>query len=143
MGAGRPVEYNAEFVENAKKYIASCKDKDRKNGKPTVNIPTKGGLAVHLGVARETLYDWAGKYPEFSDVMEDLSAEQEKRLINNGLSGTYNPTIAKVLLTKHGYREGQELTGKDGEKLDLGVVVLPKRDESTLETTTEAGTGTE
>ncbi len=37
--------------------------------------------------------------------------------MNNGLSGDYNPTIAKVLLTKHGYREGIEATGKDGEKL--------------------------
>ena len=36
------------------------------------------------------------------------------------------------MLTKHGYSDKQELMGKDGEKLELGVVILPKRDESTL-----------
>ena len=30
-----------------------------------------------------------------------------------GLQGSYNPTIAKVLLTKHGYREGTDITTND------------------------------
>lgn len=114
---GRPLEYNIEFVDKAREYLESCKDQempaDTENGirsRLVVKIPTKGGLARYLGVARETLYDWASKYPEFSDIMEDLGAEQEERLINNGLSGTYNQTITKVLITKHGYREGVDNT---------------------------------
>jgi len=124
MKVGRPLEYNQEYVENAKKYLESCIDRpaDKDSDiKASVKIPTKGGLARYLGVARETLYDWASKYKEFSDIMEDLGAEQEDRLINNGLSGSYNPTISKVLLTKHGYREGIDQTTNDK---DLPIPIL-------------------
>ena len=40
-------------------------------------------------------------------------------LINKGLSGDHNPTIAKVLLTEHGYREGTELSGEGGKPLTI------------------------
>ena len=72
---------------------------------------------MHLGISRATVYDWKEKYPEFSDIIEKLQSVQADRLLLNGLSGDYNPVIAKVLLTKHGYREGIEQTGKDGKDL--------------------------
>lgn len=119
---GRPIEYNEQILEKAREYLTNCEDKEIEKGtdeKPIysikVKLPTKGGLAVYLGVARDTLYDWANKYEEFSYIMEQLSAEQEDKLINNGLSGDYNPTIAKVLLTKHGYREGIDNTSNGKE----------------------------
>ena len=124
MKAGRPLEYSQEYIDNARVYLDSCIDTfaDKESDiKASVKIPTKGGLAVHLGVARETLYDWSRKYPEFSDIMEQLGAIQEERLINNGLSGSYNSTIAKVLLTKHGYREGIDQTTNDK---DLPIPIL-------------------
>ena len=125
MTAGRPTEYTPDIVLKAQEYLNSCVDQieeyhstrgmksDTYNRLVKVRLPTKGGLAIHLGVSRETLYDWARKYPEFSDIMEALGAIQEDRLLNNGLSGDYNPTIAKVLLTKHGYREGIDQTTND------------------------------
>lgn len=122
MGAGRPPTYSEEILIKAKEYLDSCIDEEKQvvkqssekyemfDNKLKVKIPTKGGLAVHLGVSRETLYAWAKEYPEFSDIMEQMGAIQEERLINNGLSGDYNSTISKVLLTKHGYREGIDQT---------------------------------
>lgn len=123
---GRPTEYNETFLQKAREYLATCEDTEieRENGDKTVyslkvKLPTKGGLALYLGIARDTLYDWSSKYPEFSDIMEALSAEQEDKLINSGLSGDYNPTIAKVLLTKHGYSDKQEVdVTTKGEKLN-------------------------
>ena len=121
----RPIEYNQSYIAKAKEYLNLCVDEEIQvvkqssdkyemyDNKLKVKLPTKGGLAVYLGVARETLYDWASKYDEFSDIMEELGAIQEERLINNGISGDYNPTIAKVLLTKHGYREGIDQTTND------------------------------
>lgn len=138
--AGRPTEYNDQILVRARDYLRQCEDTDRevdeemeaqphggslkrnRESKLNVKIPTKGGLARYLGVHRDTLYEWSKVHSEFSDVMDELGAEQEDRLINKGLSGDYNPTIAKVLLTKHGYREGIDQTTNDKD--------LPKPDPS-------------
>lgn len=116
MTAGRPTVYNEELLEKAREYLTLCKDieEDKENKiKASVKLPTKGGLAVHLDVSRETLYAWSKEHKAFSDIMERLGAIQEDRLLNKGLSGDYSPIIAKVLLTKHGYREGIDNTTND------------------------------
>lgn len=135
MPAGRPTEYNEEILTKAQEYLDECKDKEdefhKTRGEKSdgyerlvkVQLPTIGGLAKHLGISRETVRVWASdeNKKEFSAIIEQLQAEQEDRLINNGLSGNYNPTIAKVLLTKHGYREGVDQTTNDK---DLPTPVL-------------------
>lgn len=120
----RPVEYSQEYVENTKNYLESCIDTpaDRESDiKASVKIPTIEGLAVYLGINKDTVYDWEKKYDEFSVVISKLRGQQADRLINNGLSGSYNSTIAKVLLTKHGYREGIDQTTNDK---DLPIPIL-------------------
>ena len=126
---GRPTEYSEEIGIKARKYLNTCNDeytefhKTRSDGSNSferivnVKIPTIEGLALAIGINRDTVYDWKSKYLDFSDIIDELMALQADRLLNSGLSGAYNPTIAKVLLTKHGYREGLENTGKDGKDL--------------------------
>lgn len=119
-GAGRPTEYNEEILVKAKEYILSCEDEEKQVGlqvKLKVKIPTIEGLALFLKINRDTVYDWEKKYPKFSDIIGELRAKQADRLLNNGLSGDYNPTIAKVLLAKHGYRDEQGLVGAEGKNL--------------------------
>lgn len=128
---GRPLTYSKAIISKAKEYINNCEDEEyeriKTNGtasttyelKLKVKLPTIEGMALYLGVRRETLYDWENKYEEFSNIIDKLRQKQADTLISKGLSGDYNPTIAKVLLTKHGYREGVEQTGKDGENLLL------------------------
>jgi hypothetical protein len=134
----RPLEYSEEHLNKAREYLEQCKDTSivDSNGFETsrlkVNMPSKGGLAVHLNVARETLYDWASKYPEFSDIMEQMGAIQEARLLSNGLAGTYNSTIAKVLLTKHGYREGIDQTTNDKD-LPTPIAAVNRPDQNATE----------
>jgi hypothetical protein len=103
MAAGRPSPYDASKVaKEVTKYIAECKGNQY--------LPTIEGLAVHLCVARSTLYLWAAEHPEFSDIFEQLKAVQASMLIQNGLKGEYNATITKLMLTKHDYVERQDVT---------------------------------
>lgn len=82
-----------------------------------VELPSVAGLAVFLGVARSTVYAWKDDETElgkqFSDILERILAEQEKRLVNNGLSGVYNANIAKLALGKHGYTDKTDVTSGD------------------------------
>lgn len=139
---GRPTILTDELKANARAYILQCEDEETEYHKTRgeksdsfervirVKIPSIEGLALHLRVARSMIYEWEKIDEEFSDIIDELRAKQAKMLIENGLGGTYNPTIAKVLLTKHGYREGQELTGKDGK--DLVPEPLSKEKEEEL-----------
>lgn len=123
MTAGRPKEYNENIPVLAAEYLASAQDTwSEQLHKVVVKIPTIEGLAIHLGVARSTLYLWAEQYPEFSDMLERLKMFQAERLINKGLSGDYAPQIAKLILGKHGYSDKQEvdMTSK-GEKIGLSA----------------------
>jgi hypothetical protein len=109
----RPVEYNQSYVENTKVYLESCEDTIGENGRLIVKLPSIEGLAVFLDINRTTIYDWESKYEEFSHIIEVLRGKQAEKLLNNGLSGAYNSTISKVILTKHGYREGIDQTTND------------------------------
>lgn len=129
MPAGRPTDYTDEVQVRAEAYLESCKDTEVQQTvglsvkgtelykiKLNVNLPTIEGLSAYLRVNRDTLYEWAKHHPVFSDTLEDIKAEQAKRLMNSGLSGDYNPTIAKLMLSSnHGMSERTDITsgGKD------------------------------
>lgn len=121
---GRPTLYSEEILEKTQSYLEECKDEEipevvglsakgtelYKN-KLRVNLPTIQGLSSYLKVNQDTLYEWAKVHPEFSETLANIKAEQAKRLMNSGLSGDYNPTIAKLMLSSnHGMREGTDIT---------------------------------
>jgi hypothetical protein len=130
---GRPSEYSEEILTKAKEYLDSCEDETEKvvemaneekgyekyRNKLKVNLPSVAGLAIYLEVARSTVYEWGEQHKEFSDILEKILAEQEKRLIENGLSGDYNPQIAKLVLGKHGYHDKQDVDQKVSGSLSL------------------------
>lgn len=98
---GRPTKLTRELVDKAAEYLSNCIGK----------LPTKEGLALYLDVNRSTIYEWAaletplGK--EFSYIFEKIMAEQGERLIQGSLMGRFNPTISKMMLTRHDYVEKQ------------------------------------
>jgi hypothetical protein len=116
--AHRPTDYKgAETIKKVREYLNLCKDEYVGLGKIRVKLPSIEGLSVYLDVSRSTLYLWRENHQEFSDILEELLSRQAEVLLNNGLSGDYNSTIAKLVLGKHGYTDKTELTGKDGKDL--------------------------
>lgn len=113
----RPTIYGENILLKTAEYIAGCKDFEIENKLIKVNLPTIEGLARFLDINKTTIYAWRKEKEEFSNLIDGLLEEQATRLVNGGLTGSYNPTIAKVLLSKHGYREGIEQMGKDGKDL--------------------------
>src|SRR6185312_424214 len=86
---GRPSEYNAERISaEIGRYLNDCK--------ANFYLPTIEGLAVHLSVARSTIYEWRKEHPEFSDILEQLLALQ----------------ASKLILSKHKGEDGQPYTDK-------------------------------
>jgi hypothetical protein len=117
MPGGRPTKYNDEILAKAKAYVdggyLACGDV----------IPQMAGLAIELSITRETIYDWCDDpdKKEFSDIVAKCLRAQERRLLNGSLTGDLNPTIAKLILTKHGYSERiqQEHMGEDGGPISV------------------------
>ncbi|HGJ5882038.1 DNA-packaging protein [Arsenophonus sp.] len=83
-------------------------------------IPSLAGLACYLGIARSTLYEYQKINLEFSDILEAILSLQENKLINKGLIGDFNASVTKLILTKHGYSDKQEIE-HSGE---LGLIDL-------------------
>ena len=96
---GRPTKWNKDIIKKAGNYIESCVDSYIKGIGVEVKLPTVEGLSLYLNISRETLYQWAKIYPEFSDTLSEIEKKQKERLISSGLSGVYNSTIAKLLLS--------------------------------------------
>ena len=100
---GRPSKYSVKILEQVDKYLKEFKALGHA-------IPTDSSLCLRLGIGRNTLYEWAKKYPEFKDKLDNLEELQREELLTNGLHGVFNSSIAKLVLHKHGYHERVEQT---------------------------------
>lgn len=138
MPAGRPSEYKEEYIKKVDEYLSTKEDeeieREKKDGwyeyKLRANLPTIEGFARFIGVNKTSLYEWEKKHPKFSNALEEIRVEQKERLINYGLSGDYNSTIAKLILSSnHGMSDKQELdhTSK-GERIEGFNYVVPNNE---------------
>jgi len=102
---GAPTKYDPSFCEKAVEYVEQCRTE--KVGRVLkVNLPKIEGFAKFLGVSRSTVHLWSTEYSEFSDALDFIKSEQKSRLLDYGLSGEYNSTIAKLILSSdHEMRE--------------------------------------
>lgn len=131
MKQGRPIEYKEEYIEKVNEYLETCIDEEGEYHKTrgqnsdsfertlTVNLPTIEGFALYIKVAVSSLYAWAKLNEDFSKALELIKVEQKKRLLDKGLNGQYNSTIAKLILSSnHDMREKADVT-TDGKSLTL------------------------
>lgn len=132
--AGRPTTYKAAYCASVDRYLEQSADEhidyvtlDGKaaigyQARVRVHLPTIEGFAIFLDVPVRTIYEWRDRNPEFSQSLSKIVAEQKKRLIDSGLSGDYNPTIAKLILSaNHDMREKADLTS-DGKALPTPIL---------------------
>lgn len=116
MITGRPTDYNEEMLETAWDYLDNY---EKVYGH---SIPSLVGLCKILNRGKTTLYTWAeDENKDFRDIIDAINEYQHFELVEGGLSGTFNSTITKLLLCKHGHSDKQELAGPGGEPL------IPKR----------------
>lgn len=101
---GRPTKYVPVVIyPKIEEYITSC-------GREQTSLPSIEGLALHLNVNPDTLYEWASKYPEFSDAIKKILTKQKKQLMDDGMYGgkEVNAGMAIFLLkVNHGLKEDQ------------------------------------
>lgn len=119
---GRPTEYKEEYVGAVDHYLTQCEDVLTERGKLQVKLPTIEGFSLYLGVSKKSLYNWREEHEDFLHALEKIEKEQKERLLNMGLSGDYNATIAKLVLSaNHNMREKSETdVTSGGEKLTFG-----------------------
>ena len=108
---GRPSKYDDAIQKIAEDYC------DNYTNYGDV-VPTVVGLALAMDVATNTVYNWANEdNPDFLRIFTRVEQLQHKGLVNGGLLGDFNPAIAKMMLTKHGYSDSQKVdhttNGKD------------------------------
>lgn len=90
---GRPTKYGPHILVQTENYL--------KNAIPqNMTIPTMEGLALHLDLDDDTLFEWQKIYPEFSETLVRLKRLQKQYLTEIGLFGgkEVNPSIVTLLL---------------------------------------------
>ena len=113
---GRPTKYNKELLEKAGNYIHLYEELDEV-------CPTIEGLALYIGISRETLYRWCGEddKKDFNDTVRNVTQTQKIVLINKGLAGKFNSKITQLLLgANHSVIEkvSQEVSGPGGKPIE-------------------------
>ena len=111
---GRPTKYTPELIEKARKYADNNHD-----------FPMIAELALELEVSRDTIYAWALEpdKKDFSDIIEKVMAKQEVKLAKGALKGDYNAGFAKMMMTKHGYSDRQDVTSDNKPLANAPVVI--------------------
>lgn len=131
---GAPTKYKEEDLINwGNNYLKSCVDTTVDNKIFKVRLPTVAGLCLYIyeisggkyDPSREYIHELAVRHKGFSYILGRINKAQEQKLIENSLSNSYNATIAKLILGKHGYKEQSDITSDD--KRIEGVLVTVKK----------------
>lgn len=114
---GRPTKYDPSFCGKVDEYLKTA---TREN----MHLPKIESFAIMLDVSKDSLYEWAKLYPDFSDALGRIMKAQAERLIDDGIYGgkEVNSTIVKLLLqNNHGMRErtDTQLSGVNGEPIAI------------------------
>ena len=122
----RPTVYSDETLKLTEDYAKNFAEYGDK-------IPSIAGLACFIGVTRQTIHEWKNDEdkPEFSYTLDAMLGNQERVALNNGIDGTFNAAITKLVLYNHGYSEKSEV--KSEGKTDTKIVYVEPEEKQQLE----------
>ncbi len=109
-GRGAPSTYKPEYCQELINYFDVQPVREipetwynpdgsvkRESIKLVANPPAHiGGFARKIGVSKSVIYDWARKYPDFAYSLAHARDMRRSMIIDNALSGLYNPLFAKL-----------------------------------------------
>lgn len=116
MPGGRPTKYTPELLKFSKEYPYNF-------SKYGHSFPSVVGLCKELKITSETVYSWARdpEKQEFSDIVKQIMDMQHYELAEGGINGSFNPTISKLILAKHGHSDKAEVTQDVNAKHEVQV----------------------
>ena len=97
---GPPTKLTPEVRETIAQYLIDCTANNK--------VPTVARLEVILNISKKTLYNWSDNDKDILHTLEQLQSIQEATLVEGSLENRLNPTISKLMLANHGYREKSE-----------------------------------
>jgi len=116
MAGGRPSKHTPELLIKAHEYADGWEALGKK-------LPSIVGLAVHCEISKQRVYEWLkdDDKEEFRDIVARVEAMQELTLVDNGLDKTFDSSITKLMLSKHGYSDKQEVDVTSGGEKITGI----------------------
>lgn len=99
---GRPAQYTDE--EAVKKLVEYCQICSANK-----ELPNRAGLAVYMGLNKDTVEEYSKKYTHFSVSYGLMMQAQEDALWQKGLKNEYNANITKFMLQNHGYSDKSQV----------------------------------
>ncbi len=101
-------KYSPEMQKKAQYYLENYEKLGRQ-------VPSALSLCRYLEVAEKTLYEWVKKEENeaFRKTLGQIQAEQAQVLIDKGLNGDFNATIAKLMLANHGYHDKKDVNVRE------------------------------
>lgn len=122
----RKVATLADRVEHARSYLLG--------GWPLsgAEVPSLAGLACWFGVGRHTIRAWCDEDEDFAEVVEGIHAMQEVRLIDGGLNKSYDGSVTKLLLTRHGYSDKSQIEHSGTMRQEVATIDPSQLSEPTL-----------
>ncbi len=98
--AGRPTSWSKELEDKAWEYVnGGWKELEHA-------VPMVVGLCTFIERSSSVIYEWEkDESKQFMDIVKAIKDIQHLELFNRSLVGDYNASMAKLMLTKHGYTD--------------------------------------
>jgi serine protease inhibitor len=117
MITGRPTKYSDDLIPLAEDYLENHIDYGDV-------VPMVVGLCKVIERSQSTIYNWAkdDDKPAFLDILKRIEEKQHAVLVNKGLTGEFTSPITKMMMTKHGYSDKQEIEVSEKDVTPWGSV---------------------